>query len=138
MRPPEEVKKEIVRQWLAKAEQDMEAAQALFSEKRRLLFPSCFHSQQAAEKYIKAYLTWHQTEFPKTHVLGELLDLMGETDDALAKSLSSVTLLNPYGVEVRYPGDIPEPTFAQAEEALRLARATRDAILQSLPPLKCP
>ena len=138
MRPPEEVKKEIVRQWLAKAEQDIEAAQALLSEKRLLLFPSCFHSQQAAEKYIKAYLTWHQTEFPKTHVLGELLDLMGEVDDALAKSLSSITSLNPYGVEVRYPGDLPEPTSAHAEEALRLAQATRDAILRSLPPLKRP
>ncbi len=30
MRPPEEVKKEIVRQWLAKAEQDIEAAQGTF------------------------------------------------------------------------------------------------------------
>ena len=50
MRPPEEVKREIVRQWLRKAEQDMHAAETLLSSERPLLYPVCFHAQQAAEK----------------------------------------------------------------------------------------
>jgi len=74
-------------------------------------------------------------EFPKTHVLGELLDLISRVEHDLAASISDATALNPYGVDARYPGDIPEPTRAQAEEALRLARSVRDAILRSLPPL---
>lgn len=135
MRRPEDVRKEIVRQWLAKAELDIKAADTLLSADNPLLYPSCFHSQQAAEKYIKAFLTWHQVEFPKTHVFGELLDLVGRVDKALAASLSGVTALNPYGVEVRYPGNTPEPTRGQTEDALRLARAVRDAILGVLPPL---
>lgn len=69
MRPPEEVKKEIVRQWLARAEQDMKASEALLAAEPPFLYPSCFHAQQASEKYLKALLTWHQIEFPKTHAI---------------------------------------------------------------------
>jgi len=50
MRPPEEVKKEIVRQWLAKAEQDMKAGEALLAAEPPFLYPACFHAQQAAEE----------------------------------------------------------------------------------------
>ncbi len=132
MRPPDEVKAEIVRQWLRIADADMDAAEALLSDERSSLYPSCFHSQQAAEKYVKALLTWHQVEFPKTHIFGELLDLMDKVDRALAAGISDVTKLNPYGVETRYPGDIPEPSRAEAQEALALARMARDAIRNSL------
>lgn len=134
MRPHDEVKAELVRKWLAKAEQDVAAAEALLGQDPPLLYPSCFHSQQAAEKYLKAFLTWHQVEFRKTHDLGELLDLIGKVDQSLAASLGGVTALNPYGVVVRYPGDIPEPARPEAEEALRLARLVRDAIMEALPP----
>lgn len=136
MRPPEEVKRHIVRQWLRKAEADMDAAEALLSEERPVLYPSCFHSQQAAEKLMKAFLTWHQIEFPKTHILGELLDLIAEVDEELAMSMNDATALNPYGVETRYPGDIPEPSLEQAEEALALARKVADAIMKRLKEVK--
>lgn len=110
----------------------MDAAERLLSGGRLSFYPSCFHSQQAAEKFLKAFLTWHQVEFPKTHVFGELLDLISQVDMNLAESIEGVTKLNPYGVEVRYPSDLPEPTRAEAEEALALARSVRDAILKAL------
>lgn len=134
MRPPDDVRKEIVRQWLAKAQMDLEAAETLLAADADLLYPACFHSQQASEKYIKAYLTWHQIEFPKTHVFGELLDLISQVDEGLAVALTSVTALNPYGVEVRYPSNIPEPTRQESEKALLLALEVRDAVLKALPP----
>ena len=133
MRPPEEIKAHIVRQWLRKAEADLDAAEVLLGSKRLDSYPSCFHSQQAAEKYMKAFLTWHQVEFPKTHALGELLDLIAQADEVLSASMSGVTALNPYGTEVRYPGDIPEPTQEEAREALALAQSVREAVLSALP-----
>jgi len=132
MRPPEQVKKELARKWIHKAQVDMDAPEVLLSDERASLYPSCFHAQQTVEKFLKAYLTWHQVEFPKTHALGELLDLMIQVDETLATRLSDVTLLNPYGVEIRYPGDIPEPTATQAEEAIAMARSVRDDILAAL------
>ena len=104
MRPTEQVKLELVRQWLARADNDLETAKFLFASGRPFFSAICFHSQQATEKYFKALLTWHQIEFPKTHDLELLLSLIASTDSALAASLTEVALLNPYGVEIRYPG----------------------------------
>ena len=51
MKPPDEaVVRKIAGDWLYKASQDVKAAQALLAQEPPLLYPSCFHSQQAAEK----------------------------------------------------------------------------------------
>jgi HEPN domain-containing protein len=132
MRPPEEVKRDLVRQWLARADNDLETAKFLFDSGRPFFSAICFHSQQAAEKYFKALLTWHQIEFPKTHDLGLLLGLIASTGSALVGSLTEVARLNPYGVEIRYPGDVPEITRIDAEEAIRLANKVQEAIFLAL------
>ncbi len=128
MRPPEEVKRDLVRQWLAKAEEDLEVVAFLLSSKRHFMFAIGFHAQQAAEKYLKAFLTWHQVEFPKTHDLGVLLELVATADSVLAASLNPIISLNPYGVELRYPGDAPELSQNEAQDALKWARKTADEI----------
>lgn len=132
MRPPEEIKREIVRQWLAKAEQDMKAGEALLAAELPFLYPACFHAQQAAEKYLKALLTWRQVEFPKTHAIEQLLHLVKEADADTASSLRDAIVLTPYGVDIRYPGDQPEPSLEEAREAVELARKVRDAIVDRI------
>ena len=132
MRPPEEVKRDLVRQWLAKADEDLDTAKFLFSSEKSFLAAVCFHCQQAAEKFLKAFLTWQQIEFPKTHDLGLLLGLIASTEPSLAASLTEVAGLNPYGVDMRYPGDAPEITRQDAEAALRLAQSVKEAICVAL------
>ena len=132
MQRPDEAKRALVRQWLGKAGQDLEAAQTLVSAEPPLFAPACFHAQQAGEKFLKAFLTWQQIEFRKTHSMGELLDLVERADAALAAALEDAVALTPYGVEVRYPGEAPEPSPAQALEALSLAREVRKAIENAL------
>lgn len=131
MRPPEEIKKELLNQWLSKADEDFWAAEQLMEECR---FPGVvgFHAQQAAEKYLKAFLTWHQVEFPKTHDIGKLLDLVSTVNDILASSLQDANILSVYGVDIRYPGDIPELTIQEAEKTVTLAEKVRDAIKAAL------
>ena len=100
-----------------------------------LLYPSCFHSQQAAEKYLKACLAWWQVDFPKTHSIRELLNHVRTINAELAAKLLPAAALTPYGVDVRYPGDTPQPTQAEAEEALTLASSVEAAVLEVLNPL---
>lgn len=57
---------------------------------------------------------------------------MGFIDQSLAGSLEAATALNPYGVEVRYPGDTPNMTFREAEDAVLLAALVREAIREHL------
>ncbi len=132
MKPPEQVKQELVRQWLARADEDLETAKFLFDSESYFFTAICFHCLQAAEKYFKAFLTRLQIEFPKTHDLGLLLSIIASADPSLAASLSEVAVLNPYGVEIRYPGDAPEITREDAEEAIGLATRVKEAICLAL------
>jgi len=132
MKPPEEVKRKVLAEWLRKADSDMGLAEHLLSE--GVAFPNAiaFHCQQAAEKYLKAFLTWHQVAFSKTHDLQELLDLVEAVDDSLAVALRNVIVLTPYGVELRYPGDRPDATPGEAREAVELAQKVREAVRNRL------
>jgi HEPN domain-containing protein len=136
MKPPEEVKRELVRQWLSKAEMDLGLAQKLYEEHSNYLEAICFHSHQAVEKYLKAFLVQRQIHFPKTHNLGELLDIIGSIDAGLSDSLREITILNPYAVEIRYPDDYLEITVEDAGYAVKLAVQVQAAIgtaLRKLP-----
>ena len=132
MKPPNEVIHELVKQWLGKAEEDLEVAEYLLSRQTPYLGVIAFHAQQAAEKYLKAYLVHHQIEFPKTHHLGELLDLVARANPSLAAELRDITVLNPYGVEVRYPGDSPLISPQEAQVAVSLAQKVQQSILPRL------
>lgn len=118
---------------MEKAEGDMAAVEAL-ADKGSIYFNTVtFHCQQAAEKYLKAFLVWHEIDFPKTHDLAQILALVETTDAALADGLRDVIVLTPYGVELRYPGDRPDATLAQVCRVIELAKKVRDAVLSALP-----
>lgn len=133
MKPPEkEVLRKIVNDWLNKADQDAKSAHALLAQDPPLLYPSCFHSQQVAEKCLKAFLTWNQIEFPRTHSIRELLDLVGHVDEELSRKLASAARLTPYGVDIRYPGDQGEPSLEEAQEAVQLAHQVYDVVVRRI------
>jgi HEPN domain-containing protein len=132
MKPPDEVARELVRQWLAKAEKDYRLAEHLLAEQGPYLEAIGFNCQQAAEKYLKALLTLRQVPFPRTHNLGELLDLIATVDRGLADSLREITALNPYAVGYRYPAEFPEVTPEDARAAFDLAARVRGALLPVL------
>jgi HEPN domain-containing protein len=59
-----------VAEWVRVAEADYEAALALAKPRKNFLYQSvCFHCQQCAEKYLKAFLQKHGTEPPRIHSL---------------------------------------------------------------------
>ena len=132
MRPHDKVRDEFVHQWLLKAEEDFNAAKSLITHEASFLSTVCFHSQQAAEKYLKAFLTYHQVEFPKTHDIDELLDLIAPKASKLSESLRDVIVLTNYGVDVRYPGDFPDVSDSDAQQAIRMAEKVRKLILELL------
>lgn len=101
MRSPEQVRWDFVQQWLGKAEQDLAAARVLFGSGLEHYENVGFHAQQAAEKYIKAFLVRHQVEFTKIHDLARLRALVAQVDAELATALAPADVLTPYGVEFR-------------------------------------
>jgi HEPN domain-containing protein len=80
-------------QWVRKAEEDWQGALALAARKPPLRDLVCFHCQQAAEKYLKAFLQDLGAVVPKTHNLKELLELLLPHDvtlTALRRALLSL------------------------------------------------
>src|ERR1035441_10215418 len=67
MNVPPEVD-EVLRQWVRKAEHDLEAATRIMAIEEGCPFDTvCFHCQQAAEKYLKCLLTYLGIQAPRTH-----------------------------------------------------------------------
>ena len=129
MRHPEQVIADFVQQWLKKADLDLQAARLLCAGELTDYFVSGFHAQQAVEKYIKAFLVRHQIEFPKTHNIGRLRQLVARRDATLAERLERADVLTPYGVDMRYPEEFEVVSQKRAEQAVTLAEWVRAEIL---------
>jgi HEPN domain-containing protein len=132
MRSREEVIRDFVHEWLGKAEADLIAAEILAAAETHDYFTCAFHCQQAAEKFLKAYLVRHQIEFRKTHDLDQLLKLASQVEPALREELAACAWLTPFGVEFRYPGEYPEVDRAMAQNALAEAKRMRQVIMKHL------
>ena len=92
----------------------------------------CYHAQQCAEKYLKALLTGHALRVPRTHDLRFLIRQM-PADLHLGIELDHVLALNRYSIETRYPENWDDIERPEAERAVALARAVRDAVRPTLP-----
>jgi len=123
--------RELVEQWLEKAETDLVAAGRLASE-ARLRGLAAFLCQQAAENFLKAVLVRNQVEFPKIHNLKEILDLVATVEPLLAAALRPAEVLTEYAVDPRYPGDYPKVTSETVRTALAVASQVREAVRRNL------
>ena len=132
MKPIDETLWTLVRQWIVKADLDYRTAERLLQDEDPIRESIAFHCQQAAEKFMKAFLVANQVAFPKTHSIGRLLDLVTTIDPELTAALESAESLTPFGVEIRYPGDLPELLPGQEKTVFEVAKRTREAIMARL------
>jgi HEPN domain-containing protein len=94
---PENARLQDVRAWLSKAELDLKAAAHEMSAPAEGLWGDVmFHSQQAAEKALKAFLSWHDVPFRKTHNLEELGQRCAALDSALGPVADQAAPLTEY------------------------------------------
>src|SRR5437016_4695545 len=89
--------------WLTKVAHDLRGAEIDLAAAPPLLGDLAFHCQQAIEKAFKAYLTWHDTPFRKTHDLHEVADQCAGIDPTLLPFVNRVTPLTEYAWRFRYP-----------------------------------
>ncbi len=124
-----------VRAWVQKAENDLKVAKDQIKSPRPATDAICFHSQQCAEKYLKAFLVFHHHPVPRTHNIAWLIVQCAEIDAEFMTLLQSdIPLLSTYAVEVRYPDLGPElfPSKAEAQQAIKLAEQVRAFVLRKI------
>lgn len=91
-------------QWLDSAREDLRLAKVLLDEQHDFYPPICFHSQQAVEKALKAFLYFHKVdEELRGHHLETLLNRCEEIDAAYGELRELIAILDQYYVPTRYP-----------------------------------
>jgi len=93
---------EVVKEWIEKAEEDFGFAS--ISIKHTTYFAQiCFHFQQAAEKYLKAFIIANGLEFRPVHNLLELLEICKQKEPKIKEIERACRYLNPFYIDTRYP-----------------------------------
>lgn len=124
-------RQDLVRSWIRKAESDLEALDLALSAEKAL-DAACFHAQQAAEKYLKAYLVWAKIEFPYVHDIIKLIHLCAKKDADFAELEDSAGQLTPYAVELRYDDEF-WPDVTAVRNAREIALDVKSHVLAKLP-----
>lgn len=121
------------RAWLVKAQNDIRAAEALVGTSPPLLEEALFHCQQAAEKSLKRFLTWHGEPFRKTHNLEETGEQCQRIDLTLREVVDQATPLTEYAWRFRYPGELELVTMDEFVTTVTVAKRLYDAVSSRLP-----
>lgn len=96
------------RTFLARADADLAAVRALQQLDEVPDEIVGFHGQQAAEKLLKAVLAANGIDFPRTHSIRFLLDLLDDHALAPPTELDAVAELYPFGIQLRYEAPLDQ------------------------------
>lgn len=121
----------LTREWVVKAEGDYATARRELRARKLPNFDAaCFHAQQCAEKYLKAFLQENGLAIARSHNLEMLAQPLLEAHAWLKNLAPGLRTLSAYAVETRYPGMTVDRRAAR--EALTLCTALRTAIRKLL------
>jgi HEPN domain-containing protein len=121
-------KVEYIKNWLFRANEDIAVIDNLINAgTENYTSTICFHSQQASEKFLKAFLVNHDVDFPRTHDLDFLLLECQKINTESFKNLNLKNLTE-FGVSVRYPDDFYIPSVSEASEYHQIAKEIKGIV----------
>ena len=127
MNRPDRVVREASR-WLRFSAEDLDVARRLLIGRPPTARHVCWLAQQAAEKALKAALVLDEIDFPFSHDLDALRNVLPDSSPIRAAH-PDLAELTEWAVETRYPGEWPEATEADATRAESQARAVHDSVV---------
>jgi HEPN domain-containing protein len=126
--------KDAVMQWLAKADMDWASVEILSENPKGPRPAVCFHCQQYVEKLLKAFLTLHQIEAPRTHDLRRLIQLASPLVAGLDTLCDRADALSLSGIQIRYPDNWRDVPDSEMREMMALADEFAMILLPRLKP----
>ena len=90
-----------------------------------------FHAQQAAEKFLKAWLAWLGESYPLTHNISRLVRLL-QDHEATATRFRPLNEYSVYAVQFRYGSPDFDEVPLNRDEALQRLEALHQHIQQRL------
>lgn len=111
--------------WLARAKGDLALARVSLPD-GAFLEDLCFHTQQAAEKALKAVFCHSSLKFRFTHDLDELITGLIRNGIDVPVAVVESDALTGFAWEARYPGLAEPVTLDEYHEAIRQAETVVD------------
>lgn len=103
--------------WLLIAHEDLASAKHLSAVP---FMTALFHTQQCAEKALKAYIVFKKNSFTKTHDLVRLIDICMAMDEDFETLRFLAAVLTPYEIAGRYPSsDFVRLSIKEIEEIIK-------------------
>lgn len=122
---------EYLTNWLFRAEEDIAVIDSLYKIDP-ILYSStiCFHAQQAVEKFLIAFLVYHNIDFPRTHDIDFLLQECKKID---SKDFNvDMGSLSDFGISIRYPDDFYIPDKEETTQYRGVAHAIQSIVKQRI------
>lgn len=121
----------ITKEWIDKAEGDWATARREMRARKDPNYDGvCFHTQQCAEKYLKARLQEANIAFSKTHDLIKLLKAVLAAEPSWNVLEGDLVPLSDFAVEYRYTGI--SATRTEANSAVAHCRKVRRVVRGAL------
>ena len=115
--------------WIEFAKNDLLVARELDIEKHFVYRAVLTHSQQALEKYLKAFLLFRDESIQRTHDLLILCKRCEKFDDTFISFNEDLTWVSVQYLQSRYPDDFDDIEEEEANQALRIAMKFEEFIL---------
>jgi len=119
-------------EWLFKADHDLKSAQILFRAHEPVLDMAIYHTQQCAEKALKAYLVFREQEIDKTHNLDVLNSQCLALNPSFQTIQEAALFLRPFATAYRYPEGELEPSPSKVEKAIETAKEVLDFVNKAI------
>ena len=85
-----------------------------------------------AEKILKSFLIFKSKEFPKINQLDALVKICEEADKNFEDIKEEAEFLTTFYTTARYPGDYPEFSWKNAENAFSAAERIKNFVLDKI------
>jgi HEPN domain-containing protein len=116
----------VFEEWLLKSKRDLDTANALFE--KAYYDTSIYHTQQCAEKALKAYCVYCLQPLIKTHDLEKILKICINLDKSFEELDLLAISLNGLDVRFRYPDIEFEPEETEVKDAILWAEEILDFV----------
>lgn len=124
---------DIPQRWVWKADRDFLLATQVSQSFSDM---AAFHYQQAAEKYLKAFLAFHRVSLKKTHNIGTLALMASQIDPAFSQlaGVADVDAITEFATVFRYPNEeeVDFPDAADLESAREFCVVAKQMVTERI------
>ena len=114
-------KKDFIREWIYEGNNDLGLAKFVIDNDGPYYDLVCFHCQQAAEKYLKAYIIYLRLYYKKIHNISYLLNVIKRRKEVPDILFKKAKFLEEYAIDSRYPDHWNDPTLEETKKCIESA-----------------